>query len=405
MRLAFLAVLVLSSHVCAEGPQLPDWATPGTQTRSVREALDALHEAGVSFQDFGDFAATSVWQGELAGSWVFSGGEPGLPPTRYYHYAMADDGSGQTLLSVVCEDSPAACRAHLEALRADIAPPPVPPPPPPPPDMAVLGPGGWVLGREGFFPARGLEPRKRVANEAGRDSDPAGAPSIRYPIEAAFSGLSGKTLLRVTIDDKGRVLDVGIEQTSRSWALDHAAMTQARQWRFQPGIRNGVPVGGPVLVPVRFTAPEGRLGAAVEARREIRIGKLHPAVAKARPELVAPARITRPQEARAFLAQACLVSEIERQLNYAVLLHSGPDGHSFWTLFDDDSHMMGAVIRRRMVVEGDTVQARVSYVCAAEAGACEQVEQYLGQNLRDFVPDLPTLPSESPLPQDRCDPR
>jgi protein TonB len=32
-------------------------------------------------------------------------------------------------------------------------------------------------------------------------------------------------------------------------------MDAARRWRFNPGSRNGVKVGGDVLVPVKFTPP------------------------------------------------------------------------------------------------------------------------------------------------------
>ena len=408
MRLAFLAVLVFSSHVCANELPLPDWAKPGTQARSVREALDALHGQGVSFQDFGDHAAASVWRGDLAGSWVFSGGTAGGPPTRYYHYLTPDDGSGRTLLSVICEDTPEACRAHLQALHGDVAPPPVPPAPPPPPHLADQGPAGWIRGPEGYFPARGrLRPAPEPAPPPVLDPghDPAGPPAIRYPLEAAYSGIAGQTMLRVTIDDTGRVIDVGVEKSSRDRTLDRAAMDKAREWRFRPGIVNGVPTGGAVLVPVQYTAFEGPRGAVIENRRAVDIGPLDPELAAARPELATPARLTRPEQARTFLSQACLFNVMEQYSDHRVVMHSGPGGHSFWTLFNDSSRMKGAVIRRRMVVEGDTVQARVSYLCAPETGACEAVEQYLDRNLRDYVPYPPTLPSESLLPEDRCDPR
>ena len=48
------------------------------------------------------------------------------------------------------------------------------------------------------------------------------------------------------------MLDVKVEKSSRNRNLDRAAMDAARKWRFNPGLRNGVKVGGDVRVPVNF---------------------------------------------------------------------------------------------------------------------------------------------------------
>jgi protein TonB len=67
--------------------------------------------------------------------------------------------------------------------------------------------------------------------------------------------VGGTVMLRVTIDSSGNVLDVAIDKSSRNRNLDRAAMDAARRWKFNPGLRNGVKVGGDVLVPVKFTPP------------------------------------------------------------------------------------------------------------------------------------------------------
>ena len=63
------------------------------------------------------------------------------------------------------------------------------------------------------------------------------------------------------------------------------------------------------------------------------------------------------------------------------------------------------VIRRRIVLDADKIRVKVSYVCDRGGNACDLVEQYLERNLRDFVPYLPTVPSQATLGEDRCDPR
>lgn len=77
----------------------------------------------------------------------------------------------------------------------------------------------------------------------------------RYPPQEARRCIGGEVVLRVSIDGKGQVLDVKVDKSSRNRNLDRAAMDAARRWRFNPGMENGQPVGGDVLVPVNFTPP------------------------------------------------------------------------------------------------------------------------------------------------------
>lgn len=77
----------------------------------------------------------------------------------------------------------------------------------------------------------------------------------KYPFTEARLGVGGVVILRVAIDAEGFVLGVSIEQSSGNNALDKAATDAAVNWKFIPGLRDGVPVGGDVLVPIRFTPP------------------------------------------------------------------------------------------------------------------------------------------------------
>jgi protein TonB len=77
-------------------------------------------------------------------------------------------------------------------------------------------------------------------------------PAPRYPAAALRRGESGEVLLRIDVDSEGRVADVGVVQGSGSRALDRAAISAVRGWRFQPGQRDGRPVPGVVNVPITF---------------------------------------------------------------------------------------------------------------------------------------------------------
>jgi protein TonB len=74
-----------------------------------------------------------------------------------------------------------------------------------------------------------------------------------YPIEAARQGHQGVTMLIVTIDASGNVLDVKVEKSSGFRELDRAAVQAARNWKFNPGIKSGQPAGGQVRIPVNWT--------------------------------------------------------------------------------------------------------------------------------------------------------
>lgn len=73
-----------------------------------------------------------------------------------------------------------------------------------------------------------------------------------YPVDAARQGIGGSVMLLVTVRADGSVADVQVEKSTPQGVFDTAAMEAARQWRFQPGIRDGKPVEGQVRVPITF---------------------------------------------------------------------------------------------------------------------------------------------------------
>jgi TonB family protein len=77
----------------------------------------------------------------------------------------------------------------------------------------------------------------------------------RYPAEAINKGQQGNVVLDVTIDSSGKVTGVQIDQhgTDAPTELQVAALQAAENWKFNPGRRNGKPVGGVIQVPVNFS--------------------------------------------------------------------------------------------------------------------------------------------------------
>ena len=106
---------------------------------------------------------------------------------------------------------------------APVAPPAPPPPPPPPP--------------------------RNLSASAVQYLEPL---QVEYPRLSKRLGEAGVVMLRVFIDEAGRVRDVQVSRTSGHPRLDDAAMAAVQKARFKPPSENGQAVSGYAQVPVDF---------------------------------------------------------------------------------------------------------------------------------------------------------
>jgi len=74
----------------------------------------------------------------------------------------------------------------------------------------------------------------------------------KYPPEENRRGIEGTTILIVSIDANGGVLDVEVERSSGNRNLDRAAVAAAKRWRFNAEVRDGKKIASRVRVPVEF---------------------------------------------------------------------------------------------------------------------------------------------------------
>ncbi len=80
----------------------------------------------------------------------------------------------------------------------------------------------------------------------------AGNPPPRYPATARRRGIEGTVLVRLRVDQQGRVLAAEVLRSSGSKLLDAAAIAALRRWRFTPGQDQKGAVESTVTVPVEF---------------------------------------------------------------------------------------------------------------------------------------------------------
>lgn len=88
------------------------------------------------------------------------------------------------------------------------------------------------------------------------DADYLHNPKPAYPPTSRRLGEQGKVVLRVLIGVDGRAQDASVLASSGYDRLDRAALEAARQWRYVPGKRGGVPEPMWVKVPIAFDLSE-----------------------------------------------------------------------------------------------------------------------------------------------------
>lgn len=83
-------------------------------------------------------------------------------------------------------------------------------------------------------------------------------PPPDYPPEIGCDQIGGKVVLQLTVGPEGKPTKVNVLTSSKTAALDEAALKGVQRWRFEAATRNGKPVATDIQVPVTFNAPATR---------------------------------------------------------------------------------------------------------------------------------------------------
>lgn len=78
------------------------------------------------------------------------------------------------------------------------------------------------------------------------------APAPSYPESARRAGISGTTVVGMTVSTEGSVSSAWVESSSGNSTLDSAAVSAVYSWRFVPAKQNGTPVTANSRVPITF---------------------------------------------------------------------------------------------------------------------------------------------------------
>lgn len=78
---------------------------------------------------------------------------------------------------------------------------------------------------------------------------------LHYPPMAVRCGLSGDVTLEIEVSEKGEVLDPKIEKSTGYTALDNAAISSVKKWRYKPATKDGVAIASRIQAIVQFKTP------------------------------------------------------------------------------------------------------------------------------------------------------
>ena len=133
-----------------------------------------------------------------------------------------------------------------------LSPPRPSPVPPPPEDPPVVFDDPSPVDTQAPPPAPPAPPA--AISDIGSSVDPSSRSRNppTYPPEERRRGIEGTTVLIVSIESSGGVIDVEVERSSGNRNLDREAVKAARRWKFNPEVKNGQKVASRVRVPVEF---------------------------------------------------------------------------------------------------------------------------------------------------------
>lgn len=125
----------------------------------------------------------------------------------------------------------------------DLPPPPPAPPTPPMPPAPPIPPTSAL-------PAPPAVPAIRPVAPA--PPAPPILPAPPYPKDALAQHISGKVVLLIDIDAQGNPTNVVVDKSEPAGVFDQVSIDAARKWKFQPAVKDGIPVAGRISVPVQF---------------------------------------------------------------------------------------------------------------------------------------------------------
>lgn len=221
-----------------------------------------------------------------------------------------------------------------------------------------------------------------------------------YPPQSVARREDGTTMVKVAMDDKGVPLNVIVEKSSGSEALDEAAVAAVKEWRFNPSLCNRVAVEGEVIVPVAFdlgSLPVESIEVALaDPPDQAGVPVLSAIGRQVAPDLM-PVEADNAEELLRILrgsthATMAARHEIDKNSYIADFLDS--NARVTWEAFDARGNVQGSadanlsIVRTRFKVKGNTLWELYAQSCDGSAPWCSWALSMYHLRRKDDLPPL-----------------
>lgn len=221
-----------------------------------------------------------------------------------------------------------------------------------------------------------------------------------YPPQSVARREDGTTVVKVGMDVRGDPLNVVVEKSSGSEALDEAAVAAVKEWRFNPSLCDGVAVEGQVLVPVDFVLDsfpvESIEVALADPPDQAGVPVLSAIGRQVAPDLM-PMEADNAEEVLRILrasTHATLAARHELDDHSYIADFGDPDARVTWEAFDargsvhasSDANL--SIVRTRFKVKGNTLWELYAQSCDGSVPWCSWALSMYHLRRKDELPAL-----------------
>jgi len=194
----------------------------------------------------------------------------------------------------------------------------------------------------------------------------------RFPLEQLLHGEGGEVKVWLRLNDKRKLVEIAIAQSSGSNILDVVAEKTVRQWTFSLYPKKYA--AGEYTVPIEFNAITGEAPTSYDGVQLI-------------PLDVNQLRTI--NEAKQYLGKTCNTVLWEKDENTVVYKEFSKSGLNVWSFFEPEGRFGPSVVRRTISNKLGYLYVTTSYICEAGQESCKQLREYLDTGFSSSTYKMP----------------
>lgn len=212
----------------------------------------------------------------------------------------------------------------------------------------------------------------------------------KYPSEAARAGVTGTTVLIISVSATGAIENVLVERSSGNRLLDTAAIDAVNEWTFAPAIEHGKPARGRVRVPVDFNMGDEDApirDAVADLPHRLRVPPVLPDASGTVPQFIEDPLPLEAGSVAAIVAllqaQGTPIDLPELPPGVSLYTLEGESGRTQWEVYTGEIPHAPSLVRKRMTQDGTHGFMVTRPLCESkDAEACARLLAYVQRPAR-----------------------